>query len=178
MLVPLLLLAVGAVLTGYLFYDFFVGEHERAFWAGSILNAAHNHVLHDMHEVPAWVPLAPTVVAVLGIALAYLLYMVAPGVPARLAAAAPAVYRFLLNKWYFDELYDLIFVRPAQRLARLFWQVGDVRIIDGMPNGAADLAAGAARGAVRIQTGRVANYAFAMIIGLVFFVTLFMFGLR
>ena len=88
------------------------------------------------------------------------------------------MYRFLLNKWYFDELYDAIFVRPAQRLARLFWQVGDVRIIDGMPNGAADLAAGAARGAVRIQTGRVANYAFAMIIGLVFFVSLFMLGLR
>src|SRR5918995_1751696 len=91
MLVPLLLLAVGAVLTGYLFYDFFVGEHEHAFWAGSILNAEHNHVLHDMHEVPAWVPLAPTVVAVLGIALAYFLYMVAPGLPARLAAAAPCV---------------------------------------------------------------------------------------
>jgi NADH-quinone oxidoreductase subunit L len=178
MLVPLLLLAVGAVLTGYLFYGFFVGEHEHAFWHGSIVNAAHNHVLHDMHEVPAWVPLAPTVVAVLGIALAYVMYMVAPGLPARLAAAAPAVYRFLLNKWYFDELYDAIFVRPAIRLARLFWQVGDVRIIDGMPNGAADLAAGAARGAVRIQTGRVANYAFAMIIGLVFFVSLFMLGLR
>ncbi len=178
MLAPLLLLAVGAVLAGYLFYDFFVGEHEHAFWAGSILNAEHNHVLHDMHEVPAWVPLAPTVVAVLGIGLAYFLYMASPGLPARLAAALPGLYRFLVNKWYFDELYDRIFVRPAQRLARLFWQVGDARIIDGMPNGAADLAVSASRGAMRIQTGRVANYAFAMIIGLVFFVSLFMLGLR
>jgi NADH-quinone oxidoreductase subunit L len=204
MLAPLLLLAVGAVLAGYLFYDFFVGEHERAFWAGSIFNAERNHVLHDMHEVPAWVPLAPTVVAVLGIALAYFLYMVAPALPARLAQtfsarpqlvlrqpAIPAegreqatepdpggLYGFLLKKWYFDELYDLVFVRPAQRLARLFWHVGDERIIDGMPNGAADIAVSASRGAMRIQTGRVANYAFAMIIGLVFFVSLFMLGLR
>ena len=84
----------------------------------------------------------------------------------------------MLKKWYFDELYDRIFVRPAKRLARVFWQVGDARIIDGMPNGAADLAVSAAKGAVRIQTGRVANYAFAMIIGLVFFVSLFMLGLR
>src|ERR687893_58003 len=128
MLIPLLLLAVGAVVTGFLFYDFFVGAREHDFWHGSIVNAAHNHVLHDIHEVPAWVPLAPTVVAVLGIALAYLFYMVAPGIPARLAAAAPAVYRFLLNKWYFDELYDRIFVRPAQRLASVFWKVGDARI--------------------------------------------------
>jgi NADH-quinone oxidoreductase subunit L len=204
MLAPLLLLAVGAVLAGYLFYDFFVGEHEHAFWAGSIMNAEHNHVLHDMHEVPAWVPLAPTVVAVLGIGLAYFLYMAAPGLPARFAQmfsarpqlvprqpAIPAegreqatepnpggLYGFLLKKWYFDELYDRIFVQPARRLAAVFWKVGDARIIDGMPNGAASLAVGAARGAARIQTGRVANYAFAMIIGLVFFVSLFMLGLR
>jgi len=181
-----------------------LGEHEHAFWAGSIVNAEHNHVLHAMHEVPAWVPLAPTVVAVLGIGLAYFMYMVAPALPARLAQtfsarpqlvwrqpAIPAegreqatepdpggLYGFLLKKWYFDELYDRIFVRPARRLAAVFWHVGDERIIDGMPNGAADLAVEAARGAVRIQTGRVANYAFAMIIGLVFFVSLFMLGLR
>jgi NADH-quinone oxidoreductase subunit L len=204
MLVPLLLLAVGAVISGYLFVDFFVGEHEHEFWAGSLLNAEGNHVLHEMHEVPAWVPLAPTVVGVLGIALAYGMYMVAPAIPARLAQmfsarpqlalrqpAIPAegreqatepnpggLYGFLLKKWYFDELYDAVFVRPAKRLATVFWKVGDGRIIDGMPNGAADIAVDVARGAARIQTGRVANYAFTMIIGLVFFVTLFMFGLR
>jgi NADH-quinone oxidoreductase subunit L len=97
-------------------------------------------------------------------------------VPGRIAAAVPGVYRFLLNKWYFDELYDAIFVQPARRLAKQLWQVGDVRIIDGMPNGAASLAAGTARGVVRLQTGRVANYAFAMIIGLVVFVSLFLMG--
>jgi NADH:ubiquinone oxidoreductase subunit 5 (subunit L)/multisubunit Na+/H+ antiporter MnhA subunit len=108
-----------------------VGEHEHAFWAGSIVNAAHNHVLHDMHEVPAWVPLAPTVVGVLGIALAYFLYMVAPGLPARLRSRrSRGLYRFLLNKWYFDELYDRSSsARPAARPRVL--EGRRRRIIDG-----------------------------------------------
>jgi NADH-quinone oxidoreductase subunit L len=129
-----------------------------------------------MHEVPAWVPVAPTVVGLAGIALAVLLYLLAPGIPPALAARFGGLYRFLLNKWYFDELYSAIVVRPAQGLARQFWKVGDARIIDGMPNGAAGLAAGVARGTVRLQTGRVANYAFTMIIGLVLFITLFLSG--
>jgi NADH-quinone oxidoreductase subunit L len=87
------------------------------------------------------------------------------------------VYLFLLNKWYFDELYDAIFVKPAQRLARVLWTTGDAKIIDGMPNGAASLAVSVANGTVRLQTGRVANYAFAMIIGLVVFVSLYMLGI-
>ncbi|TDH63884.1 NADH-quinone oxidoreductase subunit L [Dankookia rubra] len=202
MLVPLLLLAVGAVLTGYIFAPLFVGEHAHDFWHGAIFNGADNHVLHAMHEVPEWVPLAPTVMGVAGIALAYLMYMVAPGLPVRLAqmfSARPqlvralplipaegaeqrtepdpgGLYGFLLKKWYFDELYDAIFVQPARRLADIFWKTGDARIIDGMPNGAADLAVQVSRGAVRIQTGRVANYAFAMIIGLVVFISLFLIG--
>jgi NADH-quinone oxidoreductase subunit L len=176
MLVPLLLLSVGAVMTGAVFAPFFIGEHEHAFWNGAIFNGAHNHILHAMHEVPDWVPLAPTVIGVVGIALAYVLYMIAPGIPARLAASFRGIYLFLLNKWYFDELYDAIFVQPLRRLARQLWKVGDAQIIDGMPNGAAGLAAGVARGAVRLQTGRVANYAFTMIIGLVIFVSLFLIG--
>jgi NADH-quinone oxidoreductase subunit L len=178
MLIPLLVLAAGAVVAGFLFYPLFVGEHQEAFWNGAIHTAAHNHVLHDAHAVPAWVPLAPTVVGLAGIALAYALYMLAPGIPGQLAARFAGLYRFLLNKWYFDELYDAIFVRPARYLARAFWKTGDARLIDGVPNGAAGLAVQAARGAVRIQTGRVANYAFAMIIGLVLFVTLLLYGAR
>ncbi|MFZ4407017.1 MAG: NADH-quinone oxidoreductase subunit L [Paracraurococcus sp.] len=176
MLVPLLLLAVGAVVTGYIFAPLFIGEHAHDFWHGAIFNGPNNHILHAMHEVPDWVPLAPTVMGVGGIALAYALYMVAPGIPAQLAARFRGVYLFLLNKWYFDELYDAIFLQPARRLAAFFWKTGDARIIDGMPNGAADLAVQVSRGAVRIQTGRVANYAFAMIIGLVVFVSLFLIG--
>lgn len=202
MLIPLLVLAAGAVLAGALFAPFFVGEHEHAFWHGAIFNGEHNHILHAMHDVPEWVPLAPTVMGIAGISLAYLMYMAMPGLPTRLAqmfSARPqlvrrlplipqegaeqqtepnpgGLYGFLLKKWYFDELYDFLFVRPARRLAQRLWQTGDAKIIDGMPNGAASLAIAGARGAVRIQTGRVANYAFAMIIGLVLFVTLFLIG--
>jgi NADH-quinone oxidoreductase subunit L len=175
-----LLAAIPSIIYGmwglFVFAPLFIGEHEHAFWHGSIFNGAHNHILHAMHEVPAWVPLAPTVMGVAGIALAYGLYMIRPGIPAQLAERFRPVYLFLLHKWYFDELYDAIFIRPARRLAELFWKTGDARIIDGMPNGAADLALQVSRGTVRLQTGRVANYAFAMIIGLVVFVSLFLIG--
>ncbi|MBP0462894.1 NADH-quinone oxidoreductase subunit L [Roseomonas sp. PWR1] len=176
MLVPLLVLAAGAIATGAVFAPHFIGHHWEQFWNGAIVNAPHNHIMHAAHEVPSWVPLAPTVVGLSGIALAYLLYMAMPGVPAKLAATFGGLYRFLLNKWYFDELYDFLFVRPARRLARMLWQTADARIIDGVPNGAAAIAADVARGAVRLQTGRVANYAFVMIAGLAVFVTLLVFG--
>jgi NADH-quinone oxidoreductase subunit L len=178
MLVPLLALSVGAVTTGSVFAPHFIGDLQQAFWNGAIFNLPAKHMMEALHHAPDWVPTAAKVTAFSGIALAVLLYGFLPHIPARIAAAVPGPYRFLLNKWYFDELYDRIFVRPAQLLARQFWQVGDTRIIDGLPNGAAAAAAGAARGVVRIQTGRVANYAFAMIIGLVLFVSLFLFGAR
>jgi NADH-quinone oxidoreductase subunit L len=176
MLVPLLVLAVGALFTGAYFYENFVGHHWAEFWNGAIVNAPHNHIMHEAHEVPEWVPLAPTVVGVTGIVLAYVFYMFMPGIPGRIAAAVPGLYQFLLNKWYFDELYDRIFVRPARALARVLWQTGDAKIIDGMPNGAAALTMQASGRMVRLQSGRVANYAFAMIIGLVLFVSIFVFG--
>jgi NADH-quinone oxidoreductase subunit L len=176
MLVPLLLLAVGAVFAGAVFAPSFIGHHWEEFWNGAIVNAAHNHIMHHVHEVPGWVPLAPTIVGLGGIALAYVMYMFAPSLPGTLANALPGVHRFLLNKWYFDELYDAIFVRPAHALARGFWKIGDVRIIDGVPNGLAASVAGAARQAVALQTGRVASYAFTMIVGLVLLVSLLLFG--
>ncbi len=176
MLAPLVLLAVGAVFAGAVFEDLFVGEHWQAFWNGSIVNGPANHVMDAAHHVPEWVPLAPAVLGVAGIALAYACYMFFPGIPGAVVARAGAAYRFLLNKWYFDELYDRVFVNPARRLAEVFWRVGDAKIIDGMPNGVAGLTAGAARGAVRIQTGKVANYAFVMIAGVVVFVSVYLLG--
>jgi len=177
MLVPLLVLAAGALFAGAVFAPYFVGHDWMAFWNNSIVNAPHNHIMHEAHEVPSWVPLAPTVAGVVGIAVGYVFYMFAPAIPGKLAAAFPAVYRFLLNKWYFDELYDAIFVRPARRLAHWLWKVGDAKVIDGMPNGAAALTAAAAGRVTKFQTGRVANYAFTMIIGIVLFVSIFLFGI-
>ena len=176
MLVPLLLLSVGAIFAGYALHEYFIGHDQEAFWNGAIFNLPAKHAIDAMHHAPAWVPVSVLVVAFSGIALAILLYGFMPAVPARIAAAVPGLYRFLLNKWYFDELYDRIFVQPARRAARFLWQTGDTKYIDGMPNGLASLAAGASRGVVRIQTGRVANYAFAMIIGLVAFTTIFLLG--
>ena len=176
MLVPLLVLSVGAITTGFVFAPYFIGDHATAFWNGAIFNLPAKHMMEALHHAPHWVPTLAKAVAISGIALAVVVYGFMPQLPGRVAAMAPRAYQFLLNKWYFDELYDRIFVQPARRMAVQLWQVGDVRIIDGMPNGAASMAATTARGVVRLQTGRVANYAFAMIIGLVLFVSLYLMG--
>ncbi len=174
MLAPLIVLAIGAVAAGFAFEGSFIGEGWLEFWRGSIANAPTNSVLDDMHHVPGIISLLPTIVGVLGIALAYVMYVARPELPERLAAAVPGVYRFVLNKWYFDELYDAVFVRPAVRLARILWQVGDAQVIDGIPNGIAALTTDSSAQVVRIQTGSIAVYAFTMLIGLVLLVSIFL----
>jgi NADH-quinone oxidoreductase subunit L len=174
MIGPLLLLAVGAVIAGWALHGWFIGEDWQAFWHGSIVNGANNHVLAGIEHVPSWVESIPLVMGIAGIALAYIMYLAVPAIPGQLASAFGGIYRFLLNKWYFDELYDAIFVQPMFRLAAVFWQVGDVKLIDGMPNGMASLAAGSSRQAVKLQTGSIAVYAFSMLIGVVVLVSVFL----
>jgi NADH-quinone oxidoreductase subunit L len=152
----------------------FIGEGWQDFWHGSIFVAANNHVLTAIEQVPAWVDYAPLAVGLVGIALAYLMYLVNPLLPRRLATTFPGIYQFLLNKWYFDELYDRIFVQPLIRLSRLLWQVGDVTLIDGVPNGLATLATDSSQQVVKLQTGNLAAYAFSMLIGLVALVSVFL----
>jgi NADH-quinone oxidoreductase subunit L len=178
MTVPLLLLALGALLTGMVFHTELIGADWQAFWGNSIQISARNHVLRDVSDLPEWVDLAPLVLGLLGIATAYLFYMIAPEIPARLAGAFPRAYRFLLNKWYFDEIYSAIFVGPALWLARTFWKVGDGTIIDGAADGLATLAQDGAAQAVKVQTGSIAVYAFSMLIGLVLLVSIFLLFLR
>ncbi len=170
---PLMVLACGAVLAGFVFHEQLLGADWKAFWGDAIMVAPGNHILHDMEEVPALVAFAPTVLGVLGIALAYLFYMFRPGIPVALAARFGGVYRFLLNKWYFDELYDAIFVQPMARLARRLWRV-DGEVIDGLPNGVASLTAAGSGQIVRLQTGSIAQYAFVMLIGVVALVSVFL----
>ena len=174
MLAPLVLLAVGAVVTGLAFKGLFIGEGWHEFWRGAIVNGPNNTVLHDMEHVPLLVSLLPTLTGAAGIGLAYVMYVLRPDLPGRAAAALPGMYRFVLNKWYFDELYDRIFVRPFAWVARQLWVVGDARIIDGMPNGLAGLAAGGSAQVVRFQSGSIALYAFTMLIGLVALVSIFL----
>jgi NADH-quinone oxidoreductase subunit L len=174
MIVPLLVLATGAVIAGKLLDPLFIGEDWQAFWNGSIFNAPTNHVLAALEHVPAWAEMAPLVVGLAGIAVAYVMYIAFPLLPMRLASQFRGIYLFLLNKWYFDELYDAIFVQPTIRLARILWQTGDATIIDGVPNGLAELTVDGSRQAVKIQTGSLAVYAFVMLIGVVLLVGLFL----
>jgi len=174
MIVPLLVLATGALIAGKLLDPWFIGEHWQAFWNGSIFNAPTNHVLAALEHVPAWAEMAPLVVGLAGIAVAFVMYIAFPLLPMQLAAMFRSTYLFLLNKWYFDELYDAVFVQPMLRLARVFWQTGDATLIDGVPNSLAELTVDGSRQAVKIQTGSLAVYAFVMLIGVVFLVGIFL----
>jgi NADH-quinone oxidoreductase subunit L len=163
MLTPLLLLSVGAVFAGWAFTHFFLDE--EAFWAGSIAYDA--HLMHEMHLVPLWVKLSATVAMIVGLLVALWAYIWDISVPRRFTDTFGGLYQFLLNKWYFDELYHLIFVRPAFAIGRFFWKRGDEGTIDRFgPNGAAALVAGTSRVSARLQSGYVYTYAFVMLIGL------------
>jgi NADH-quinone oxidoreductase subunit L len=166
MLVPLAVLALGAIVTGGVFYGSFVGHEYGDFWKGALFTRPENTILEDMHHVPALVVWLPTIMMLLGFGLAVWMYRIDTRKPAQLAAQHPMLYRFLLNKWYFDELYDLLFVRSATRLGHFLWRTGDQRIIDGLgPDGISARVLDVTRGAVRIQTGYLYHYAFAMLIG-------------
>ncbi len=154
MTVPLAILAVGAVFSGILFADYFIGSQHAAFWGDSILMLASNTILEDAHHVPFWVKAAPIVAVIIGVGVAFIFYIKRTDLPARIAGMHREAYLFLLNKWYFDELFDLIFVRPAKWLGRFLWQQGDGRIIDGFgPDGIAATVLKVARRATLLPTG-------------------------
>ncbi len=177
MLVPLVLLATGALAAGYLFSGYFIGHGNSHFWGEAIRLAKENTILDDIHSVPFWVKTAPFVMMILGFTLAWVFYLAKPGLPARLAASMPRLYQFLLNKWYIDELYDAIFVRPAFRIGRFLWKTGDGTIIDGLgPDGIAARVMAITGRAVKMQSGFLYHYAFAMLVGVAFMVTFFLFN--
>ena len=170
MLVPLLVLSVGAIFAGLVFAPFFIGHHEGEFWKAAIFSGPHNHVLHEAHNVPTWVKWSPLVMTLIGTFAAFWLYVLKEGMARRMADRGSPVHAFLVNKWYFDELYQFVFVKGAKALGDLFWKVGDVKIIDGGgPNGFAWLSRKFAGGLARFQSGQVYFYAFVMLIGLVGF---------
>ncbi len=175
MLVPLLVLSLGAIFAGRLLNHWFIGEERDAFWNGAIFNHPGNEIMAHLEHTPMVVEVLPQLVAMAGIALAYLMYIWRPELPKIVAREHPRTYFFLLNKWYFDELYYRLLVRPIRRAALVYWKIGDATLIDGVPNGLASLAAGGARQAVRLQTGSLASYAFVMLIGVVVLISLFLF---
>ena len=168
MTIPLGVLALGAVIAGGVAYDLFVGHHMAEFWGASIKILEANNSIEAAHHVPLWVKLAPLVVGVAGIGLAYLMYMFRTELPGMLAARFRPVYLFLLNKWYFDELYDWLFVKRSWQAGLAFWRGGDQGIIDAYgPDGISAVARLVAARAGRLQTGYVYHYAFSMLIGVV-----------
>jgi|TARA_R100001244_G_scaffold20643_8_gene21669 NADH-quinone oxidoreductase subunit L len=166
MLIPLGVLATGAVFAGFLFHNQFVEAAEGAvFWAGSL--AFDEHLMHEIHEVPLWVKLSSTVAMLTGLATAIFMYFFGKDRPARLAATFSPLYNFFFNKWYFDELYHLIFIRPAFWLGRLFWKGGDEGTIDRFgPNGIASVIASGSGVMKRFQSGYLYTYALVMLLGL------------
>ncbi|MDT3686662.1 MAG: NADH-quinone oxidoreductase subunit L [Pseudorhodoplanes sp.] len=177
MLVPLAALATGSILAGWPFYEYFAGHHVADFFRESLKFGQGNTILDDMHHVPLMVVVTPTVMMVIGFLIAYQFYIRSPETPVRLAREHPVLYRFLLNKWYFDELYELIFVRPAKWLGYTLWKRGDGWLIDGFgPDGVSARVLDVTRGAVRLQSGYLYHYAFAMLIGAALLITWFMFA--
>ncbi|MDX2202580.1 MAG: NADH-quinone oxidoreductase subunit L [Hyphomicrobiaceae bacterium] len=177
MMIPLLVLAVGAVAAGFAFQGYFIGHEYKAFWGKAIVEGPNNHIMHAMHEVPELVAWSATIAMVAGLALAYLYYIAAPWLPEATARAFRPLYLFLLNKWYFDELYDALLVRPAMWLGRTLWKKGDGAVIDGLgPDGIASRVMWTTGRLVKLQTGYVYHYAFAMLIGVAIIVTAFMFN--
>ena len=181
MLLPLIGLALGAVFIGGAFNHFFVGEGREHFW-GEAIRVLHDHdTIHRAHEEHPniIVKQLPLIVSLLGLGWAYMFYIRRPDLPGKLAAAFPGVYKFLLNKWYFDELYNWLFVRNAFRLGQVFWKGGDTNIIDRFgPDGISAVASRAAQRLRTVQSGYLYHYAFAMIVGIAVIVTWFVVGAR
>ena len=170
--VPLVLLALGALLTGGLFAHLFIGEGQAEFWRGSLVTHGEAH-----HEAPLWVMLAPTLAMAGGFAVAWYFYITNPLVPFGLAKRFRWAYLFLRNGWYFDALYDALFVRPAKRFGRFLWKTGDGTVIDGIgPDGVAARVIDITNRVVKLQSGYIYHYAFAMLLGVAALITYFLFA--
>ena len=178
MLVPLIVLAVGAIFAGMYWVGDFFGDNVEGFFGASVYNNhATNSVIHDAHYVPIWVKLSSTIVMLGGFALAWVFYIYRPAAPVALAKQQHAIYAFFLNKWYFDELYERIFTNPAKSLGRFLWKFGDGRMIDGTINGIAmGMIPLFTRFLGRVQSGYLFHYAFAMLLGLLALIAWFIIG--
>ena len=177
MLIPLAVLAFGSIAAGLPFLSLFTGHGVEEFFRESLKFGPHNQILENMEHLPLLTSLAPTIMMVGGFLVAYQFYIRRPDIPVALARDQRVLYEFLLNKWYFDEIYDFLFVRPAMWLGRLFWKGGDGFVIDGFgPDGVSAWVLDVTRNVVRLQTGYLYHYAFAMLIGVAGLITWFMFA--
>ena len=174
MLFPLFILSIFTIFSGVYFVDYFMYHDYQYLWQSSIYLSENNHVIESIHYVPKWVKYSPMVMMVIGLITAVIFYLLYPKVPKFLSSQFNPVYKFLLNKWYFDEIYEFIFVRNISRIGNFLSNFGDKRIIDGLgPDGISLRVMDIAKQISRIQTGYIYHYAFAMLIGLMLFITYF-----
>jgi NADH-quinone oxidoreductase subunit L len=179
MLIPLGFLAFGSVFAGLPFKEIFAGHGVESFFGSSLFFGKGNTLLEDMHHVPLEIGVLPTVMMLLGFLIAWYFYIRRPDIPVELARQHEVLYKFLLNKWYFDEIYDVLLVEPTKKLGRLLWKGGDGWLIDGFgPDGVSARVLDVTRNVVRLQSGYLYHYAFAMLIGAAAFITWFMFAYR
>lgn len=171
MLIPLIVLAVGALFSGFFFKDYFIGSSSELFWGNSI--ALHHH---EHQHIPFLIYYAPMMLGFLGLFLAWYMYLKNKSMPSNIVKLNGPLYKFLLNKWYFDELYNFIFVRPAKAIGYFLWKFFDGYIIDGFgPDGIAKSVLSLSKKAKSIQTGYIYHYAFAILIGVSLFITYFIY---
>jgi NADH-quinone oxidoreductase subunit L len=175
MLLPLTVLAAGALFAGAGGYDWFVGEGREAFWGSAIFVAPGHDTIGAAHAGPEWVGTLPLIVGLLGIGLAYVFYTLKPSWPGALARGFSGPYNLIFHKYYFDELYDAIFVRPTAVLGRFFWRRGDLGTIDFYgPDGVTRASRGVAAAFSRLQTGYLFHYAMAMLAGVLILTTFYL----
>ena len=172
MLTPLFILALGAIFSGWYFYNDFVGYNWKEFWGNSIFISEKHKAFKLAHYVPLWVKYLPIFLAILGILCAYLFYVLNPNLPKILSKKFYPIYNLFFNKWYFDEFYDYLFVKSFIKFGNYFWKKGDEGTIDRFgPNGISKLVKNISSKSIIIQSGYIYHYAFAMLIGLVVLIT-------
>jgi NADH-quinone oxidoreductase subunit L len=175
MLLPLTFLALGALFVGLFSVDYFVGSSAVDFWKNSIFVLSTHQALDNAQDVEIWVKYLPLCVGIAGILVAYLMYMIAPEIPKALSTGFERTHKFLFNKWYFDELYEKIIIKPAFSLGRNLWKSIDGLLIDGVgPNGIAAAVRLITRRVGAIQSGYLYHYAFVMLLGVAAFITWFL----
>ena len=163
MLIPLIILGIGAVLSGILFKDFFIGKDSTSFWQDSIFFI--NELSHE--HLPLWLLLITPIIVTIAIPVSYYYFIKNPKILENFKSSYNKIYNFLLNKWYFDEIYEFIFVKSLKKLGDLFWKKGDEKTIDRFgPDGISKVVKYISNKAIKFQTGFIYDYAFVMLIGL------------
>ena len=177
MIIPLIPLAFGAIFAGWFGYQSFVGYDMSYFWGDSLFILPEHHAMEEAHHVAEWVKRLPVVLAASGVGLAIIAYLIIPSLPARVVSMARPIHSLFFNKWFFDELYDLLFVRSSVRFGTFLWVKGDEQTIDRFgPNGLSELVLNGSNKFSKLQSGYVYHYAFAMMIGVVMLLSLYFSG--